>query len=280
MKHKRSLTRTYSPLPSPEEQVGQSTSRRWTSELRTLLIFLLAGTLVPAALGKGRNSPSNLPVTTSFANVDASGAVADIQDDAQGSYFDGVDAVTSFLTVNGYNGIVWGDWQFGTLNSTIRKVSVSFANPILVADGGTAIPNPPFTTKTVIAHAEVKCTQFGYSMLLMAAGQTLRCPSIVHFFDSNGNEFRIYMAPNWTQPPTPETTYVQVTCNAVAADNSGCNDWFIDPIPAGYDGSGNPIPGSAVGRLVGPPFIGRGKNSNGGNQGDYHFRFHHHITRP
>jgi len=242
---------------------------------RFLLMFLAA-----TAFAKDPQRFSNLPVTTTFANADASGVVADIQSDALGSYFDGVDAVTSYLTAGGYNGIVWGDWQFGTLNSTVRKVSVSFANPIQVADRGTAIPNPPFTTKNVIAHVEVKCTMFGYSMLVMAARQAFQCPSIVHFFDSNGNEFRIYMAPNWTQPPTPETTYIQVTCNTVAADNSGCNDWSIDPIPSGYDGSGNPIPGVAIGRLVGPPFTGHGKTSNGGNQGDYYFRFHFPITRP
>jgi hypothetical protein len=197
-----------------------------------------------------------------------------------GPYFDGVNAVTSFLTTNGYNGIVWGDWQFGTLNSTTRKVSISFASPIQVANGGTAIPNPPFTTNNVIAHIEDKCTAFTLSMLRMTSNQGFQCPAVVHFFDSNGNEFRIYMAPNSTQPATPETTYVQVTCNAVAADSSGCNDWFIDPIPAGSDQSGNPIPGAAIGRLVGPPFTGHGKTSNGGNQGDYYFRFHFHLTRP
>src|SRR5207249_1546253 len=145
------------------------------------------------ACAKGPQRFSNLAVTTTFANADASGVVADIQSDALGSYFNGVDAVTSYLTTNGYNSIVWGDWQFGALNSTVRKVSVSFANPIQVADGGTAIPNPPFTTKNVIAHVEVTCTMFGYSMLVMAARQAFQCPSIVHFFDSNGNEFRIYM---------------------------------------------------------------------------------------
>ena len=111
---------------------------------RFLLMFLAA-----TAFAKDPQRFSNLPVTTTFANADASGVVADIQSDALGSYFDGVDAVTSYLTAGGYNGIVWGDWQFGTLNSTVRKVSVSFANPIQVADGGTAIPNPPFTTKAV-----------------------------------------------------------------------------------------------------------------------------------
>ena len=86
------------------------------------------------------------------------------------------------------------------------------------------------------------------------------------------------MAPISTQPPTPETSNVQVICNAVAFD--GCNDWFIDPIPSGYDPNGNPIPGQTEGRLVGPPYTGHGKASNEGNQGDYYFRFHFHLTRP
>ena len=66
---------------------------------------------------------------------------------------------------------------------------------------------------------------------------------------------------------------MQVTCNSVASDG-GCNDWYIDPIPAGYDVNGNPIPGEAIGRLV--YFTKRGST----NEGDYYFRFHFHITRP
>src|SRR5437868_6157296 len=164
-----------------------------------LLIFVAA-----AAFAGGPKQLSNLPITTDLLSVDGSDAIADIQNDALGPYHDGLAAVTSFLTTNGYNGIVWGDWQFGTLNSTTRKVSISFANPIQVANGGTATPNPPFTTKNVIAHIEDKCTAFAYSMLRMSVGQKFICPAIVHFYDSNGNEFRIYMAPNWTQPATPE----------------------------------------------------------------------------
>jgi hypothetical protein len=245
-------------------------------KLRSFLLIFLAA----IAFAKGPQRLSNLPVTTAFAYTDSSGTIADIQSDGVGSYFDGVGGVTSFLTTNGYNGIVWGDWQFGTLNSTTRLVNISFGSPIQVMNGGTAIPNPPFTIKDVIAHIEDKCTAFSYSMIRMSSGQTFLCPAIVHFFDSNGNEYRIYMAPNWTQPATPETSYVQVTCNAVAGDNSGCNDWYIDPIPAGHDVAGNPIPGAAIGRLVGPPVTGHGKTSNQGNQGDYYFRFHFHITRP
>ena len=161
-------------------------------KLRSFLLIFLAAT----SFAKGPQQPSNLPITTTLLSADSAGTVADIQSDAQGSYFDGIGGVTSFLTTNGYNGIVWGDWQFGTLNSTTRKVSISFANPVQVANGGTAIPNPPFNAKDVIAHIEDKCTAFSYSMIRMSASQTFLCPAIVHFFDSNGNEYRIYMAPN------------------------------------------------------------------------------------
>ena len=236
-----------------------------------LRIFLFIG-LVAAALAKGRQL-SNLSITAALLSTDPSGTITDIQSDGLGSYFDGVDGDTTFLTTNGYNGIVWGDWQFGTINSTTRTFSVSFANPIPVGSGGTAVPNAPFVTRLVVGHIEDKCTMISYNMISMIAGQKFPCPAVVHFFNTNGDEFRIYFAPNWTQPPTPETAFVQVTCNAVASD--GCNDWYIDPIP-----SGNPVPGSAIGRLVGPPVYGRGKNATDGNQGDYYFRFHYHLTRP
>jgi hypothetical protein len=239
---------------------------------RSLLLVCLAAT----TFAKGPQL-GNLPITTILLSTDASGMVADIQSDGLGSYSNGVDSDTSFLTTNGYNGIVWGDWQFGTLNSTTRRVNISFANPIQVGSGGTAVPNPPFVTKMVIGHIQDMCTMFSYSLIKMTAGQKFPCPAIVHFYDSNGDDFRIYMAPNWTQPPTPETTFVQVTCNRVAPD--GCNDWYIDPIPD-VDGSGNPIPGVAIGHLFGPPVYGHGKSASDGNQGDYYFRFHFHLTRP
>src|SRR5437899_3413157 len=147
-------------------------------KLRSFLLIFLAAT----SFAKGPQQPSNLPITTTLLSADSAGTVADIQSDAQGSYFDGVGGVTSFLTTNGYNGIVWGDWQFGTLNSTARKVSISFANPIQVANGGTAIPNPPFTIKNVTAHIEDKCTQINNSMISMSLNQTFQCPLITHFF--------------------------------------------------------------------------------------------------
>ena len=105
--------------------------------------------------------PSTLPITSTFLSYDPNSNLTDIQSDglSGGTYYDGVDGVTAFLTCNGYNHQTFGDWQFSALNSTVRTVSISFANPIQVSAGGTAIPNPPFVMKTVIAHLEDKCTQ-------------------------------------------------------------------------------------------------------------------------
>ena len=148
-------------------------------KLRSFLLIFLAAT----SFAKGPQQPSNLPMTTTLLSADSAGTVADIQSDGQGSYFDGVGGVTSFLTTNGYNGIVWGDWQFGTLNSTTRKVSISFANPVQVANGGTAIPHPPFTAKDVIAHIEDKCTAFSYSIFLRSDSGSLPTARSTHSHD-------------------------------------------------------------------------------------------------
>lgn len=102
------------------------------------LTIVLLICIAAIAFAKGpQTQPSNLSITTDLLGADASASVTDIQSDSLGPYHDGIDSVTSFLTTNGYNGIIWGDWQFGTLTSTTRKVSLSFANPIQAADGGT-----------------------------------------------------------------------------------------------------------------------------------------------
>ena len=122
-------------------------------KLRSFLLIFLGA----ISFAKAPPKVNNLPITTTLNNTDPSGALADIQSDGLGSYSDGVGGVNSFLTTNGYNGIVWGDWQFGTLNSTTRLVSISFTNSISVANGGTAIPNPPFT----INHQKCNCSHRG-----------------------------------------------------------------------------------------------------------------------
>jgi len=116
--------------------------------LRSFLPVLLAA----SSFARGPQQPVNLPITTTFASANASGAIADIQSDGFGSYFDGVGGRHSFLTTNGYNGIVWGDWQFGTLNSTTRKVKHQLCQSRSSCERWNSDPNPPFMQGCDCAH--------------------------------------------------------------------------------------------------------------------------------
>jgi hypothetical protein len=215
---------------------------------------------------------TTIPITSTFADLDATGLPYDVQSDGHGSYSNGAAGVTTFLTSNGYNHIAYGDWQFDTYSSTTRKVNLSFDTNDAAQPGDpayTAPANPPFWgTQSVLAHIEDKCTFINNDMLTMKAGSRFTCPLIIRFPATSRTDYRLYIARSFTG--YAETSDVQVSCNS--ADSGGCNDWFIDPIPVvNPDGSTNP--GKAIGRLV-----LSGKTLT--NDGDFYVAFHFHLTRP
>ena len=203
-----------------------------------------------------------IPVTTAISDVDANGLPSTIASDGLGPYGHGINGVTWGLTSNGYNGIAFGDWQFGVYDSPSRVVNESLLFEDAVQPGDphyTAPANPPFGfgTQASKAHIEVKCTLVNRSMLTMTAGQTFTCP-LPNRFNVNGQDYALSPAQSFNN--FPEVTDVQVRCNT--ANAGGCNDWFIDPIGLGQ----------AVGRLV--------PTGTTINDGDFYMRFHIHITRP
>jgi hypothetical protein len=231
----------------------------------------------------GHGHPSNISVRTYF---DANQSGSAIESDNDTAYEDGVEGVTSILTTNGYNGIVWGDWQFDTYGSTDRSVGHSFDTagvvaipcpwwsdpPTMDCPGGD--PNPPFTgTRYLKSHVAVACTLINRDMLTMGAGDSFPCPLHNRFYvpaptlNDLPNNQDYNLAPSISFTGHPETTDVQVTCND--ADSGGCKDWSIDPI----DSTG------AVARLV-APWVGKGKSQPPLNLGDYKMFFHIHVTRP
>jgi hypothetical protein len=238
-------------------------SRHWLTTFSAATVFMVLAPQGGIAL-PGGGHPTNKSVTTYFSDTDSAGNPADMTSDGQGGYHDGVDGVTSFLTTNGYNGIVWGDWQFTTFNSTTRTVGHVFDTAEAVQPGDShyqAPANPPFLgTQQLSSHAEVKCTLLNRSMLTMTAGSSFTCPLIDRFFTSTGVDYSLNPANSWSG--YAETTDVLVTCNT--ADSVGCNDWFIDPI----------VTGQAVGRLTTPLKHGTG------DEGDFYMAFHIHVTRP
>jgi len=220
--------------------------------------------------------PANISVTTYFSDTDSGGNPSWIASDGNGAYHDGADGVMSILTTNGYNGIVWGDWQFQTYGSTTRTVGHLFdmAGAALPGDLHYSAPaNPPYLgTQDLPSRVQVMCTLLNNDMLTMNAGSSFTCPLHNKFNMTDGTQYFLDPANSWSH--YAETTDVQVTCNT--ADSGGCNDWYIDPLPITPSPTGQT---GAVGRLT-TPSPSKGKPQPDINDGDFYMKFHIHVTRP
>ena len=237
--------------------------------LAFILILVAPQTSLGSGCPGGGRTQTNISVTTSISDLDSNGLPSTIASDGFGRYSDGVNGVTSILTVNGYNCIQWGDWQFGTYSSTVRAVTQNLLTGDAVQPGDPhyqAPANPPFWgTELLESHIEVKCTLIHNDMLTMTAGSSFLCP-LIDRFHASGTDYGLL--PAYSATGYPETTDVQVRCNT--ADSGGCNDWFIDPIGAA-------LGTEAIGRLVQPPPRPNGPQID---DGDFDMRFHIHVTRP
>lgn len=251
---------------TPRPYVIFSTSFKIAALALTLIVLQPQPSLGgPSPNNSGKGRLSNIPLTTDISDFDSNGFPADIASDGLGAYSDNVTGVTSFLTTNVYNGLTWGDWQFGTYNSTARSVKHSLDADDAVVFGDphyTALATPPFWgTQSLKSHIEVKCTFVKKNMLTMTAGSSFTCP-LINRFNTAGN-IDYWLSPAYSFTGYADTTDVRVACNT--ANLGGCNDWFIDPINLG----------EAVGRLA-----HHSKNGTPINDGDFYMRFHIHITRP
>ena len=214
-----------------------------------------------ATLAFARKPPSDVPVTTNLSDYNAAGAAYYIQSDGQagplkgmaGEYDNGYQNVTSFLNANTYNNEPPGDWTLDLLNSSLRTMRLTFSslNEIQPGQPGyTVPPNPPFLgTDSLVSRFAEYCTAISLNMGTMnAVNQTIQCPAIFCFNWNSSTYYRVYMTGSWSTFYAPETTYVQIQCNALGT-NGYCNDWYIDPIPIS-NGDGTFSPGQAIGRLV------------------------------
>jgi hypothetical protein len=244
-------------------EVPDSIGKKESTNMRVLSIVML--TLVPMVFSK---SASDIPVTSTLADVNAANVPYYVQSDGHGAYTD-ANNVISILVANGYNGITWGDWRLELDLQTIRTIGVTFSQTNAVQPGDpnyTAPANPPyFGTGFETAKFQNQCTADKLDMLTMKAGDKFNCSAIIKFPGAT-TFYRLEMA---TEPNEPETEKVQVSCNS--ANSSGCNDWFIDPIP-GVNG-----PGQTCARLDLVDTHGKGSLTN---EGDFYLTFHIHVTRP
>jgi hypothetical protein len=208
---------------------------------------------------------SDIPVTTYIEPLDGNGLPADTLGDGLGAYVHGAGGVSSVLTANAVNGLTHGDWRF-TASATGRKFGIAFdlADAVQPGEPAYLVPaTPPYWgTQLVPGNINVQCTFVNNSMKTMTAGASFECPLATNFV-FNGITYH-KSAMHSFYDGHPETTDVQVVCNA--ADAGGCNDWFIEPI--GQD--------PAIARL------GRQNKHPKPNThiGTFYVRFRIHVTRP
>ena len=205
---------------------------RFTGLLLTLII------IAPRIASAGCPRRSDASVTTTVVDLDPAGNPYTIASDGGGTYFNGVDGVTSILTGNTYNCVATGDWQFnkpGTKKGKTvysgRKMAISINMVDAVPPGDphyTVEPTPPFWgTQVLNSFAEVKCSLVNVSMGQMAANTATTCPLLVTFFVGPTDD-KWGLSPAQSFFHYPDITDAQVSCNA--ADSAGCKDWFIEPI--------------------------------------------------
>ena len=177
---------------------------------------------------------TDMPVTTTIIDVDAAGNAYTFQSDGNGTYFHGVGNVVSILTVNGYNGIPNGDWQFNKpvevrnrrVNLRNVGISLNMADAIQVGDPHYQAPaDPPFWgTQVLYGNAQVKCTLQNKSMLTMTANTAMTCPMLIAFFTAGDEKHGLHPAKSWTNFPRPMTRRSPVMPSTRSAARTGTSN--------------------------------------------------------
>jgi len=159
---------------------------------------------------------SNLPVTSTIANTDASGTLQfQIQSDDLGSYKN-TKAVQSVIQPI-------GDWVLDTNYSSLstRSVYLDFSQPVN-GTGPNGTPSAPFASALVRARLITQCPTYGNSMLSLSGGETAQCGLVIGF-DYGTTRYRLTM-----NPINYATDFVNVSCSSVGT-NGQCNAWRIVP---------------------------------------------------
>lgn len=158
---------------------------------------------------KAAKPGSDTPATTTVADIDpVAGTIYSLGSDSLGSYFNGVDSVSSIV-----QGI--GDWVLDTKSSTTRKVRVDFGDPVIGSGA-----NAPFAAAVVPVRFISQCG----SNPLQALGQGLsQSCGLVVSIDYAGSKYSLRSA----VPTAPGTDAALWTC--LARNTTKCVSWQMTP---------------------------------------------------
>ncbi len=141
---------------------------------------------------------TNLPVTTTISDTDASGLPADIASDdfngAGSASYTNSATLTSWLLQDSFNSLPYGDWQFDTYNSMTRSVRHDFLNPVVAPPFPLTDLEPP--AGPYPTHLQVTCTFQHQSMIALSpASNPIHCGLNTNFEVSTTLSYVEQMSP-------------------------------------------------------------------------------------
>jgi hypothetical protein len=189
-----------------------------------------------------------------------------IEGDGLGSYFNGVDSVSSIIQAANCTGGVAGDWILDTLSSPTRTFLIDLRQPVPASNA-----QPIFTYQYVPSRVIVKCGGYANSggFPAMSLNQTLSCAAFVSF-QWGGTKYRLSMTSGANvQTDYSETNNAQVSCTALSFSSNQCAAWTVFPITQ---------PGGSVQNVARLEKFGNGGKIT--NLGDFYTTFLFNVTNP
>lgn len=184
------------------------------------VVLAMAGTFSVSAAGR---KSSNIPVTTTIADVGPSSVQLRVGSDAKGAYPGADTKVTSVIWRN-MQGSGWSLTTYyssrGTLKGSSRSVWFDLTEPTSVDNPPAPIPSPGAYLQ---AHLVAKCDLVGVDMLTIPTGVSAACPGSFRFQAASGLWYRLSFQPD----NFPQVDRMKVTCTG--SDNTGCKVWTISP---------------------------------------------------
>ena len=198
----------------------------------TLLLLSLLFTGAFANGGGGKTSTSTTyNVTSTVYNGDGNLSLYMLQSDQSFGNPAGSGAYSS-----ADNGVVdsvgSSPWELDLTKQTIRQVYLDFGLLIPVS-GSAAWPSSSLPSGYYNAALISSCYDATGSLVsyLSISGSNNNCMLRIWVAGLDGNDYTVQLGHSGSR--TLPTGTAQVTCNAVASDGSGCDDWTVVPYIAG-----------------------------------------------
>jgi hypothetical protein len=242
----------------------------------SLVLMFAVSTL--AASQKSSSPKSDLPVTASILDFDASNVPYFIQSDGLGSYQSGVSGVQSVLQTSANYA-----WLLNTYNSSFTasagRNAVITLTPANQQSATAKLPSFWTSWGTYLEPARFITQGVNCPLLTIRPGSPIHCPLLIRFGPATSvGKGIFYYRLDMTHGlfNDPESQEVQVSCNAVNSAGN-CYDWFVDSAPP-LSENGGVATNRVVAQLT--KVTSQSCCLSFENEGDFYLTFHIRVTNP